>query len=197
MDYQPHRTLELTSFALSYCTTAGVKRMAAPRPLPGGRGTPTSDRAQLHTRPRQCAAARDAHVTSLPASHLRLSTPMELHDYVVNRVAPDIVDAHHRLFIIKNFLPLAFLIALTWALAWPVPGRYLAEITVLGNVKIMQVCVCGGRGWACRQEQRNGKTGNKWCTHAQHTNTNTHCLHVFDSLSTLLPCRLCPWLLCS
>ncbi|PNW87393.1 hypothetical protein CHLRE_02g147450v5 [Chlamydomonas reinhardtii] len=44
-----------------------------------------------------------------------------------------------RLFIIKNFLPLAFLIALTWALAWPVPGRYLAEITVLGNVKIMQV----------------------------------------------------------
>ncbi|KAG2437250.1 hypothetical protein HXX76_005913 [Chlamydomonas incerta] len=44
-----------------------------------------------------------------------------------------------RLFLIKNFLPLAFLVALTWALAWPVPGRYLAQITVLGNVKIMQV----------------------------------------------------------
>lgn len=44
-----------------------------------------------------------------------------------------------KLFIIKNFLPLAFLTALALALAWPVPGRFLAQVTILGNVRIVQV----------------------------------------------------------
>lgn len=44
-----------------------------------------------------------------------------------------------KLFIIKNFLPLAFLTALALALAWPFPGAFLAQVTILGNVRIVQV----------------------------------------------------------
>ncbi|EFJ52598.1 hypothetical protein VOLCADRAFT_86859 [Volvox carteri f. nagariensis] len=44
-----------------------------------------------------------------------------------------------RAFIIKNYLPIAFLVALGLALAWPVPGRFLANVSILGNVRICQV----------------------------------------------------------
>jgi sodium/bile acid cotransporter 7 len=33
-------------------------------------------------------------------------------------------------FVLKHFLPIAFAIALTWALAWPMPGRAVALVTV-------------------------------------------------------------------
>ncbi|KXZ49470.1 hypothetical protein GPECTOR_21g696 [Gonium pectorale] len=42
-------------------------------------------------------------------------------------------------FIIKNYLPIAFLVALGLALAWPVPGKFLADLAILGNVRIVQV----------------------------------------------------------
>ncbi|KAG2499733.1 hypothetical protein HYH03_002666 [Edaphochlamys debaryana] len=42
-------------------------------------------------------------------------------------------------FIIKNYLPLAFLVALVFALAYPVPGAFLAHVTILGNVHPIQV----------------------------------------------------------
>ncbi|GIL58553.1 hypothetical protein Vafri_13495 [Volvox africanus] len=44
-----------------------------------------------------------------------------------------------RAFIVKNYLPIAFLVALGLALAWPVPGRFLANVSILGNVRICQV----------------------------------------------------------
>ncbi|GLC41291.1 hypothetical protein PLESTB_001078700 [Pleodorina starrii] len=44
-----------------------------------------------------------------------------------------------KIFIVKNYLPLAFLVALAAALAWPVPGRFLANVSILGNVRICQV----------------------------------------------------------
>ena len=33
-------------------------------------------------------------------------------------------------FVIDNFLPLAFLVAIVWALAWPVPGKAVISVTV-------------------------------------------------------------------
>ncbi|GFR49826.1 hypothetical protein Agub_g11766, partial [Astrephomene gubernaculifera] len=47
--------------------------------------------------------------------------------------------AKTKTFVIKNYLPLAFLVALGLALAWPVPGRFLAHVSILGNVRIVQV----------------------------------------------------------
>ncbi|KAG2453576.1 hypothetical protein HYH02_001794 [Chlamydomonas schloesseri] len=41
-------------------------------------------------------------------------------------------------FIVENYLVIAFAVALTFALAYPVPGSYLVRITVLGNVHIIQ-----------------------------------------------------------
>ncbi|PNH05789.1 putative sodium/metabolite cotransporter BASS4, chloroplastic [Tetrabaena socialis] len=46
-----------------------------------------------------------------------------------------------RTFVVENYLPLAFAVALTWALAWPVPGRFLVRIVVAGNVHIIQAAV--------------------------------------------------------
>ena len=40
---------------------------------------------------------------------------------------------------IKHYLPLAFLVAIIFALAYPVPGRFLVHQTILGDVHIVQV----------------------------------------------------------
>ncbi len=39
----------------------------------------------------------------------------------------------------ENYLPIAFAVAMTFALAYPVPGTFLVRITVAGNVHIIQV----------------------------------------------------------
>lgn len=44
-----------------------------------------------------------------------------------------------RAFVVENYLPIAFAVALTFALAYPVPGTFLVRITVAGNVHIIQV----------------------------------------------------------
>ncbi|KAL4439853.1 hypothetical protein ABPG75_002854 [Micractinium tetrahymenae] len=42
-------------------------------------------------------------------------------------------------FVIDNFLPLAFAVAIIWALAWPVPGRAVISVTILnGEVHVIQ-----------------------------------------------------------
>ncbi|PNW75313.1 hypothetical protein CHLRE_12g521950v5 [Chlamydomonas reinhardtii] len=41
-------------------------------------------------------------------------------------------------FVVENYLVLAFAVAVTFALAYPVPGRFLVKIVVLGNVHIIQ-----------------------------------------------------------
>ncbi|GLC37781.1 hypothetical protein PLESTM_000647600 [Pleodorina starrii] len=41
-------------------------------------------------------------------------------------------------FVVENYLPIAFAVALTFALAYPVPGRFLVNIVVAGNVHIIQ-----------------------------------------------------------
>ncbi|KXZ41843.1 hypothetical protein GPECTOR_263g673 [Gonium pectorale] len=41
-------------------------------------------------------------------------------------------------FVVENYLPIAFAVALTFALAYPVPGRFLVNIVVLDNVHIVQ-----------------------------------------------------------
>lgn len=49
---------------------------------------------------------------------------------------------------VENYLVLAFAVAVTFALAYPVPGRFLVKIVVLGNVHIIQVSGGpGGLGW--------------------------------------------------
>lgn len=55
------------------------------------------------------------------------------------RLHPILVLLSCRGFTVRNFLPLAFLVALVFALAYPVPGRFLADITVLGDIRIVQV----------------------------------------------------------
>ncbi len=40
---------------------------------------------------------------------------------------------------VENYLPIAFAVAVTFALAYPVPGRFLVNIVVAGNVHIIQV----------------------------------------------------------
>jgi sodium/bile acid cotransporter 7 len=37
-------------------------------------------------------------------------------------------------FVIDNFLPLAFLVAIVWALAWPAPGEAVIGVSVRGRV---------------------------------------------------------------
>lgn len=41
-------------------------------------------------------------------------------------------------FVVANYLPIAFAIALTIALAWPAPGSAVVNVKVLGNVHIIQ-----------------------------------------------------------
>ncbi|EFJ40825.1 hypothetical protein VOLCADRAFT_99308 [Volvox carteri f. nagariensis] len=41
-------------------------------------------------------------------------------------------------FVVENYLPIAFAVALTFALAYPVPGRFLVNIVVANNVHIIQ-----------------------------------------------------------
>ncbi|GIL46904.1 hypothetical protein Vafri_3772 [Volvox africanus] len=41
-------------------------------------------------------------------------------------------------FVVENYLPIAFAVALTFALAYPVPGRFLVNIVVAKNVHIIQ-----------------------------------------------------------
>ncbi|KAL4419051.1 hypothetical protein ABPG77_010330, partial [Micractinium sp. CCAP 211/92] len=42
-------------------------------------------------------------------------------------------------FVIDNFLPLAFAVAIIWALAWPVPGKAVISVTILnGSVHVIQ-----------------------------------------------------------
>ncbi|KAG2499005.1 hypothetical protein HYH03_003191 [Edaphochlamys debaryana] len=41
-------------------------------------------------------------------------------------------------FVVENYLPIAFAVALTFALAYPVPGSFLVHIVVLDNVHIIQ-----------------------------------------------------------
>lgn len=36
-------------------------------------------------------------------------------------------------FVVDNFLPLAFAVAIIWALAWPVPGKAVISVTVRGR----------------------------------------------------------------
>lgn len=39
-------------------------------------------------------------------------------------------------FVIDNFLPLAFAVAIIWALAWPVPGKAVISVTVRGGGRL-------------------------------------------------------------
>lgn len=39
-------------------------------------------------------------------------------------------------FVIDNFLPLAFLVAIVWALAWPAPGEAVIGVSVRGRVGV-------------------------------------------------------------
>jgi hypothetical protein len=47
-------------------------------------------------------------------------------------------------FIVTNFLPLSFLVAIVWALAWPAPGKACIEVTVsvaATLTSIIQTCL--------------------------------------------------------
>ncbi|KAL4859479.1 putative sodium/metabolite cotransporter BASS4 [Chlorella vulgaris] len=41
-------------------------------------------------------------------------------------------------FIVTNFLPLSFLVAIIWALAWPAPGKACIEVTIGGDIHVIQ-----------------------------------------------------------
>lgn len=42
-------------------------------------------------------------------------------------------------FVIDNFLPLSFLVAIIWALAWPAPGKAVINVTIMdGEIHVIQ-----------------------------------------------------------
>lgn len=73
---------------------------------------------------------RDLPGTFVPLP-LPLSAPLHL-ECDACEMAPDWRARGQRLkaFVVDNFLPIAFTVAIVWALAWPAPGEAVIKVTV-------------------------------------------------------------------